>query len=80
MSMKSLIRLNREVSVPGKPKGWVVRELLNPTTNKSVVNYEFYTSEQIYVVDDIDNFTCNKSFQEFVISSLLHRILQDHLK
>lgn len=40
------------------------------TTNKSVVNYEFYTSEQIYVVDDIDNFTCNKSFQEFVIRNL----------
>ena len=37
MSMKSLIRLNRGVSVSGKPKGWVVREYINPETKKTEI-------------------------------------------
>jgi hypothetical protein len=38
------------------------------TTNKAVSEYDFYTPEQIFVVDDIDTFLKTKEFDDFLKS------------
>lgn len=40
------------------------------TTNKSVLLYDFYTSNQIFVVNDVDSLSTNSQFSSFVSEKL----------
>lgn len=46
------------------------------TTNVAVKKYDFYTLEQIYVIDNIDSFSPGEDFDEFVKTPLIMQ--KDH--